>query len=471
MKRSPTNRSLALVVATASLLSACGGAPGRRFAKEREDNPTLTDTTSISWRSVDSISAPSPRAQQIALANDRLVAIWGGYSQDADGNTVTLSDGGLFYLDSRSWSRFPSPASVGGALADLVWSSQASATLTSSALLVWNGYLAGGNRIGAALDLATNSWSAISTTNSPPARQRQQALLAGDNWVIFGGGAACERVDGAMLNTTTLTWTTMATPPADVAAGCDNAIALGTSIFVWGGAARRGDRATGAIFDTLTNSWRALPTAGAPSARRNFSLQVSGDIVFIIGGVSGEGTSQQNLSDAYYFSVENNSWTPLTSTWSWQSQKLLSATNSAGDLFLFGYPFVGSRNETGYLFSRSESSWSRLPEQGAPSKRVFDTAPIAIPDGFVVLGGCDNNGHCQSGGSRFSTATRKWSSLSTTGAPSARRFAAQLWTTQGLFVWGGCACGLGSGSIAPSSSDRSEPRPSCYRNDGALLNL
>ena len=105
--------------------------------------------------------------------------VWGGSN-----NLGVLADGGIYTPRSNSWTSM-STLGAPSARADtqLIY--------TGSKLLLWGGLDASGSTAlgdGAMYDMATDTWSPMSTTGAPSARLDHAAVWDGARMIVWGGG-------------------------------------------------------------------------------------------------------------------------------------------------------------------------------------------------------------------------------------------------------------------------------------------
>jgi len=131
---------------------------------------------------------PTARIHHTAVWTGSEMIVWGG-----DNNIgSTFNTGGRYNPASNSWTSVTTagaPVARSGHMA--VW--------TGSEMIVWGGVNAAPGsqatdlKTGGRYNPATNSWTAMSTTGAPAARNAHTAVWTGGEmivWVGFGGGAA-----------------------------------------------------------------------------------------------------------------------------------------------------------------------------------------------------------------------------------------------------------------------------------------
>lgn len=155
--------------------------PSGRHADGAAYNPT-TDT----WRSI--ANAPEARDKHTTVWTGSKMIIFGGSSDACTaGGFYKLCSNILIYDPSNNTWETKAPANGPSAR----WGH--SAVWTGTSMIVWGGWIGGngycGNVVndGFSYDVSANSWTAISSTNSPSARDGHRAVWTGSKMEILGG--------------------------------------------------------------------------------------------------------------------------------------------------------------------------------------------------------------------------------------------------------------------------------------------
>ena len=203
--------------------------------------------------------------------------VWGGES----GFGVTENTGAMYDPGSDSWAPITTTgAPASRALHTAVW--------TGSRMLVWGGAGAGVFDTGAQYDPATDSWSAITTAGAPSARFDHTAIWTGSRMLIWGGGGpggSVTNTPGGQYDPASDSWTAVTTTGAPSARQSHTAVWTGLRMLVWGGLDADGLN-TGAQYDPAADSWSATTTIGAPSGRFNHTAVWTGSRMLVWGGGS-----------------------------------------------------------------------------------------------------------------------------------------------------------------------------------------
>lgn len=247
----------------------------------------------------------------------------------------------------------------------------------------------------------------------------------------------------------------------------------GNKMIVWGGV--KGDTARttfgdGAMYDPTLDQWSSITPTNAPGARTGFavgSTYWTGQELFVWGGVryvDGGSSTQTIYGDGALYNPVTNSWRAVSNT---------SAPTARHDILAVWSPELGQmvlwsgydanppyRNE-GFKYSPSgNGTWATTSNANSPGGRqnamcVWTGAEMIVWGGFTSWGGV---GGLSNAGGRFNPQSNTWAAMSTTNAPSPRRFSYVAWTGSEMFVWGG-----NSGSGGPGDGALYNPTTDSWR--------
>jgi hypothetical protein len=305
----------------------CGACDHRCFG------PCNGGSCTGAWEPLPLEDAPSPRTRHVAVSTYKIgfpaqLIVWGGaIGPAATDNTNT----GAVYdpLNAYRWTALnivsaPSPRRD----ATGVWTGETAPTAQSVAwnkMVVWGGhdgvsYL----DTGAVYDLASNSWSPMSTVNAPSARAGHTAVWSGSQMVVWGGTDGNDQLgDGKRYEVFSDEWFDIASAPGREG---HTAVWVGevNKMVIYGGigdtnnltdAILPADGTPGGMqysFDVMViddaGLWEPLETMGEPSARVLHTLIRHGSDVVVWGGHDG----QSALGDGATLNLLNGpQWEPL----------------------------------------------------------------------------------------------------------------------------------------------------------------
>ena len=223
------------------------------------------DPASDAWTSITTTGAPAKRGDHTMVWTGSKVIIWGGYDFD---HSDYLASGGRYDPETNSWTAVSivnNPAKR----------SRHSAVWTGTKMIIW-----GGGHLTSSLDWshrtefgsydpATDQWSPGVIAGAPAARSDHSAVWTGTEMIVWGGWRGNhfeeERLNtGGFLDVQSDTWTSLPTTEAPLARSGHCIAWTGREMIVWGGSVVGGFRQTGGRYDPATATWSAMPVDGAP---------------------------------------------------------------------------------------------------------------------------------------------------------------------------------------------------------------
>lgn len=424
------------------------------------------------WSAMTTANAPQPRADHTAVWTGTQMLVWGGY----DGSY--LNSGGKYVSSSNTWATT--------SLTVLSVRTHASAVWTGSEMIVWGGYDGSAVASGGKYNPTSDSWSVTSMTDAPSGRYYHSAVWSGSEMVVWGGfNGSTYTNTGAKYTPGSDSWVAMSV--ANIDARTDHtAIWTGSEMIVWGGQTGTGSYVnSGGKYNPTTDAWTYTSTGtNVPGYRTNHTAIWTGSEMIIWGGyyfgylntggrynpssdswsVVSTGTNvpqARRNHTAVWDNVHNEMivwggvngsglytggrYDPSTNTWSTMNTFLLvsrsqhSAVWTGSDMIVWGGT-DGSNLNSGAKYNAAGDSWSVLTTTGAPSSRYDHTA---IWDDnankMIVWGGRTSASSFLGDGAIYDPSADSWSSVQTTGAPSARAGHTAVWnsTADTMIIWGG----------------------------------
>ncbi len=300
----PTARTNHTAVWTGSEMIVWGGKSGTTYYNTGGMYVPATNN----WTATSTTGAPTARHLHTAVWSDVILRmiVWAGYDSTGDVATGALFDpaGGT----NGTWTAMTTPS------AGLVLPRHGhTATVCGNSMLIFGGWLDISELGNGGVWLFTDSWSAMTTTNSPGARIKHTQVpgLWGGLMMIWGGGNWEDT--GKMFESGNV-WTNFPPETGAPAGRTDHtAIVTGdpfdiyTNMIVWGGYSpyiSPNYTNTGGRYSMYTMSWTATSTGtGVPAGRQYHSAVWSGQDMIVWGGYNG---SYLNSGGLYSFS--GNSW-------------------------------------------------------------------------------------------------------------------------------------------------------------------
>lgn len=247
----------------------------------------IYDSVANTWTNM-STAPISSRVEHSMISDGTNVWIWGGFDSDTAGD-AQLDDGAIYNIAGNSWTTITNSGAPGPRAGHTaVW--------TGTEMIIYGGY----RMTNLVLNLASyendgrrfdgTSWTTMA--NGPGARAFHSAVWTGSRMIVWGG---CNSLlgtvvnDGAMYNPSTNTWTGMSMTGAPAARQNHKAVWCSGRMYVWGGD-NGAPLASGGIFDPSSGpngTWSSFHAANAPGAREGISLVSTDTNILVWGGRNG----------------------------------------------------------------------------------------------------------------------------------------------------------------------------------------
>jgi len=314
---------------------------------------------------------------------------------------------------------------------------------TGSRMLVWGGQGSGGRlNTGGRYDPAKDSWTAMTTTSAPSAREGHTAVWTGSRLLVWGGFGDCSPTcavlnSGGRYDPATDSWTAMTTTGAPSARDNPTAVWTGSRMLVWGGSGATGEGVnTGGQYDPATDAWTAITTMGAPSARSGHTAVWTGSRMLVWGAFGAAGDTGAQYDPA------TDSWTAITTTGAPTARGGHTGVWTGSRMLVWGgagpCPPTCADFDTGGQYDPATDSWTAITPTGVPISPTPRDGHTAVWTGsrMLVWGGLDFLGPANTG-AQYDPATDSWAEMTPTGAPSGSSEHNAVWTGSRMLVWGG----------------------------------
>ncbi|HTA93126.1 MAG TPA: kelch repeat-containing protein, partial [Polyangiaceae bacterium] len=244
-------------------------------------------------------------------------------------------------------------------------------------------------------------------------------------------GNACDAGRECAASACSTGWLSMAAPPTGFVGRTHPAtVAMGRSVFIWGGRDSAGNALnTGAIYSPATDSWVLVNQTGAPTPRSLATAVWTGNIVVVFGGV--DATGNNLLRDAYAYDPNAKTWTTLPPAVTQRCRALgvWDGTRAIvwGGTDVNNLPIAGA--------DRFDlTNWTTSSTPGDPGALL---SPAVGFDGSTLYlqGGLLNGNARQDEAFSYATNTDGWTALNPTPPPRSNGFGA--WDGTHFVVWGG----------------------------------
>jgi len=317
-------------------------------------------------------------------------------------------------------------------------------------MIIWGGFTSTSAALndGAIYTLATDTWT-TTPSSGLTGRSNHAAVWTGTEMIIWGGlDSLGGKSDGARFNPSSGTWTAMATAPI---AGRGNASAVWSTttneMLIWGGwdgfTNVYGD---GAAYNPSTNTWRALATTSLSPRYASTSVWTGTEMVVWAGLTSGDPSAlcpSDCVLDGARYNPSSNTWAGLATS-TLPQRYAFGYAWSGTELFVYGGESNTSASSVSFFddgahVSTVAASWTAIAAPGSVLPNA-QRARMQVWFGggkFWVWSGINPTAGEQSTGASYDPASVTWTSMTTTGAPSARDSASVIWTGKSAIVWGG----------------------------------
>jgi len=271
--------------------------------------------------------------------------------------------------------------------------------------------------------------------------------------VVANPGATCS--DGARYNPKTNTWKTISNVGSPRPSRWDMSWAFGNGqLFTFGG---HGGSYGGWLYDLATDTWKQTSSVGVPSPRAYHVSYYIGTLFFVWGGELTEATDAAAYDSALvtggFYDPLNDTWSPTSIVNAPPGGAYYSAASSDTDFFVWGgtqdpapwNEVTVNVTNTGYLFNYASNSWKAISTVNAPSARRY-AAAVWTGSKFVIYGGSGAVGtFAYNDGGIYDPVTDTWEAMAA-GGPNIFPHTI-VWSGKRVVLWGNV---LGEEAGAPT---------------------
>jgi N-acetylneuraminic acid mutarotase len=319
------------------------------------------------------------------------------------------------------------------------------AVWTGTEMIAWGGYdlnISAPVATGGRYNPATNTWSQITSSGAPSARSGHLMVWTGSEMLVWGGTSASSTYlsDGYRYNPATNTWTAMNSSGAPSGRTDADGVWTGTEFIVWGGNAGHGNFfSNGARYNPTTDTWTSMSTSNAPSGRYLNTMGIWTGTEFIVwGGATTVPSWATFLNTGARYNPVTDIWTTMSTSGAPLGRDRAMGQWTGSKLIVWGGRGASPNNSfnNGGVYDPATNSWSSMTTSGAPTARYF-SATAWTGSEFIVWGGDAYPNGVTGDGAKYDPAGNSWSALFSSGAPSAREQMANVWTGAELLIWSG----------------------------------
>jgi N-acetylneuraminic acid mutarotase len=239
--------------------------------------------------------------------------IWGG-----NAGVGKMATGGRYNPSTNTWTAMAlpgEPSARDGHTA--IW--------TGTEMIIWGGHDGTAEvSSGARYNPSSNTWTAVTATGAPAARTTHTAVWASGitppQMIVWGGIAGATRLNsGSRYDPALNSWTAVSATAAPSARNDHTTVWTGNQMIVWGGDSGTGRFADGARYYPVdpdgtgpitADSWQAVQAAGSPVARSNHTAVFANGAMILWGGRDGP----TNLNDGARYRPSTDAWTATSGT-------------------------------------------------------------------------------------------------------------------------------------------------------------
>jgi hypothetical protein len=283
----PIGRGYQSGVWTGTSFIIWGGTDSNGSTQNRLNTGGVYTLSSNSWTTTATTGAPSARRMHTAVWTGSKMIIWGGDANTGTSSStnVLTSTGGVYDPTTNTWTAMTTTnAPTARMNHKAVWD------VNAQKMIVWggtNGTSSTYYNTGGMYDPVTNTWTATSTTGAPSARKNftlNFAFSIGD--MVFAGEDSLNSYmnTGGVFNSTGNSWTATSTSGTPPNVRSQSAEWNGTELMVfYGYSSTGGSVKTGKKYNPSTSTWTTLTSAG--TARQIGCSVWSGNYMIVFGGI------------------------------------------------------------------------------------------------------------------------------------------------------------------------------------------
>jgi len=286
-----------------------------------------------------------------------------------------------------------------------------------------------------------DSWSAVSVSNSPSARNGHASVWSGSEMIIWGGEVSGNTYlqTGGSLNPISDTWSEVTPLDAPLARSSSSYIWSGSEMIIWGGVTASGLTNSGGAYKASNQLWRNISSVGSPSGRYGHATEWTGSKMLVWGGRNNTGL----LNDCFVYDPSTDVWQGIIINNNKPNVRYLSSlvVVNSNKVILWGGVGVNGALGSGAVLSLNNgtpdsSAYVSTSMTGSPFARRGHTA-LSTGDKMLIWGGGKSQSQLYSDGFIYNPVDDTWASISNVNAPSARENHSSVWTGKEMLIIAG----------------------------------
>ena len=255
-----------------------------------------------------------------------------------------------------------------------------------------------------AYDLASNSWTRMSLSSHPPARESNGLAYdpSTDRVLLFGGYGGVEMNDTWSYDVNADAWS-QAHPSSNPPARHEHAVAFDLEsdrLVLFGGlkTAAGPELNDTWAYDVHTETWTMQAPSGGPLPRCGHAMayDAGSDLIVVFGGLAWtQATGEYKDNETWTYDLNTNTWTQKhpASAPSPRDYAAMAYDSKADRLILFGGESNSGPSSETWSYDVDTDTWTRLNPAVAPSGRTWPAMVYdSRADRMVLFGGADPYG-------------------------------------------------------------------------------
>lgn len=257
---------------------------------------SVYDIATNAWSPMATAGSPGTLTGMFSAWTGTELLLWGGWN-----GSTNVASGWRYNPATKTWASMAASGLTGRNVFYLGdnWS--------GTQAFFWGGYTNETTQFnnGGLYNPANNTWSSITVTGAPQARDAYCVTWTGTHFFVWGGWNNGSLLNsGGLYNPTTNTWTTVAASPLSgrTAPACTW---TGSKIVVFAGGGASSLLNDGAVYDPVANTWSTM--AASQAGLGSCVALWTGTEVFYTSGL-GVGTTPGVNWKAAYYNPTTNKW-------------------------------------------------------------------------------------------------------------------------------------------------------------------
>jgi hypothetical protein len=288
--------------------------------------------------------------------------------------------------------------------------------------------------------LPAPEWKTGSISGEPDARFDFGGVWTGDAFLVWGGnlgGVNNYSGQGGSYVPTSDTWTPIGDTDSPSPRARPMVAWTGLDFIVWGGYRQTGYLNSGGAYRPSAGQWRSVSTTGAPTERDRAVAGWIGSRFLVWGGRNSHGA----LSSGGLYDPVADVWSSLLAINQPEARYSAASVFTTNRVLLWGgAPVATSGPGTGSILNLDgngmPTGWTTMRTSGAPSARVGHAA-VWTGTKLLIWGGQNSSGAPLGDGACYDPVADSWTALTSSNAPSARAYHSAVWTGTEMVLFGG----------------------------------